>query len=132
MTTQHDVELILMRQVASYLATPVFLVNPKGDLLFYNEAAEEILGQRYDETGELPIEQWGTMFTPRDADGALIPADDLPLVRALRTCRPAHGRFFITGTDRVHREISVTAFPLIGPHDKCIGAVAIFWEHAPT
>ena len=95
-----------MRQVASYLATPVFLVNPKGDLLYYNESAEEILGQRYEETGELALEQWGTMFTPRDADGALIPADDLPLVRALRNNRPAHGRFFITGSDRVDRFVA--------------------------
>ena len=44
---QHAIELILMRQLAGGLATPVFLVDPDGDLLFYNEPAEAILGCRY-------------------------------------------------------------------------------------
>jgi hypothetical protein len=127
---QHDVELILMKQVASYLATPIFLVNPKGDLLYYNEPAEAILGQRYDETGELELDAWGTMFTPRGPDGDILSPEELPLVRALRTLRPAHGRFSILGLDGVTRDLSVTAFPLIGPHEGCIGAVAIFWENA--
>jgi hypothetical protein len=30
------VELILMRQLASYLATPIFLVDADGTLVFYN------------------------------------------------------------------------------------------------
>jgi hypothetical protein len=49
------VELILMRQLASYLAMPIFLVDPDGNLLYYNEPAEYLLGRRYDETGEMPL-----------------------------------------------------------------------------
>jgi hypothetical protein len=120
-----------MKQVSSYLATPIFLVNAKGDLLYYNEPAEEILGRRYDETGELTLDDWATVFTPEGPDGQHLGPEDLPLVRALRSSRPAHGRFFIRGLDEIRREISVTAFPLIGPHDGCIGAVAIFWESTP-
>jgi len=33
------VELILMRQLASYLAMPIFVVDPVGNVLFYNEPA---------------------------------------------------------------------------------------------
>src|SRR5262245_42931013 len=33
-------EVILARQVAGSLAVPILLVNPGGDLLFFNEAAE--------------------------------------------------------------------------------------------
>ena len=51
---QKAVELILMRQLASYLAVPIFLVDPEGNLLYYNEPAERLLGRRYDETGEMP------------------------------------------------------------------------------
>jgi len=61
---QKAVELILMRQLASCLAVPVFLVDPEGTLLYYNEPAERLLGRRYDETGEMPASEWATMFTP--------------------------------------------------------------------
>jgi len=55
---QQAIEVILMRQLASYLAMPIFLVDPSGDLLFYNEPAEALLGHRYEETGEMPLVQW--------------------------------------------------------------------------
>ena len=58
-----------MKQVASYLAVPIFLVDPVGTLIFYNEPAEALLGLRYDETGDMPLEEWGTVFVPTDADG---------------------------------------------------------------
>ena len=44
---QKDVEVILMRQLASYLAVPIFLVDPAGNLIFYNEPAERLLGRRF-------------------------------------------------------------------------------------
>ena len=58
-----------MKQVASYLAMPIFLVDLVGTLIFYNEPAEALLGRRYDETGDMPLEEWGTVFVPTDADG---------------------------------------------------------------
>ena len=35
---QMAIELILGRQLISYLGVPMFLVDPRGDLLYYNEA----------------------------------------------------------------------------------------------
>jgi hypothetical protein len=35
----YDVEIILMRQTASYLATPIFVIGPTGDLIYFNEPA---------------------------------------------------------------------------------------------
>ena len=32
----YEVEIILMRQTASYLAIPIFVVDPNGDLVYYN------------------------------------------------------------------------------------------------
>ena len=49
---------------------PLFLVDPKGDLLFYNEPAEAILGRRFEETGAMPAEVWASMFTPIDEQGS--------------------------------------------------------------
>jgi PAS domain-containing protein len=125
---QHEVELILMKQVASYLAMPVFLVDPKGSLLYYNEPAEDILGQRYDETGEMPVEEWGTVFHPTDRDGMPLALEELPLVTAMQRRRPAHGDFWIRGLDGATRHIAVTAFPMIGLGRRELGSVALFWE----
>ena len=107
---------------------PIFIVNPEGDLIFYNEPAEQILGQSYTETGMMPAQEWTTMFQPFDAEGNLIAPEDLPLMIALKERHPAHKRFSIHGQDGVSRKIEVTAFPLIGQADRFLGAVAIFWE----
>ena len=40
----YPIQIILTRQLAAYLSVPLFLVDPKANLLFYNEPAEAILG----------------------------------------------------------------------------------------
>ena len=126
-----DIEVILARHLASYLATSIFIVDPHGTLIYYNEPAERILGRRFEETGEMPVDEWSTIFTPTNEAGAPLSPDALPLVIALRDCRPAHGSFWIRGLDDVQRHIEVTAFPLIGQAQRYTGAVAIFWELPP-
>lgn len=120
--------MILARHLASYLAMPIFIVDPQGNLMFYNEPAESILGRRYEETGEMPVVVWSTIFKPTDEDGAPIDPDSLPLVVALTRRRPAHRGFWIRGLDGVLRHIEVVAFPLVGQADRFLGAIAIFWE----
>jgi len=129
---QKAVELILMRQLASCLAVPVFLVDPEGTLLYYNEPAERLLGRRYDETGEMPASEWAAMFTPTAEDGSPLPADELALSVALRKWHPAHRGLIIRSLDGVTRRIAVTAFPLEGQGGRRLGAVAIFWEDRPS
>jgi PAS domain S-box-containing protein len=126
--SQHEIEVILARQLADYLALPIFLVDQAGHLLFYNEPAERILGHRFEETGPMPAEEWATIFRPSDEDDRLLLPEQLPLMIALRDGRPAHSGFWIRGLDGVMRRIYVTAFPLIGQADRRLGAVAIFWE----
>ena len=128
---QREVELILMRQLASYLAMPIFLVDPAGNLLFYNEPAEVLLGRRYDETGEMSLEEWSTIFTPVAEDGSPLPPEARPLVIALQKRQAAHRAFWIRGADGVSRRIQATAFPLEGQGGRHLGAVAIFWEERP-
>lgn len=127
--SQQEIEVILSRHLAECLAMPIFIVNPEGDLIFYNEPAEEILGQSYNETGMMPAKEWSTIFQPFDAAGNPLSPEDLPLMIALREHHPAHKLFNIHGKDGVSREIAVTAFPLIGQADRFLGAIAIFWEN---
>jgi len=125
---QQEIETILTRQLASYLSMPIFIVDPSGNLLFYNESAEEILGQRFEETGEMPATEWSTAFTATDREGTTFPPNKMPLMIALTEHRPAHDKFWIRGRDDVLRHIEVTAFPLVGQAERNLGAIAIFWE----
>lgn len=113
--------------MADCLSVPVFIVDPDGTLVFYNEPAEEVLGERYQDTGAMLVNEWSTKFLPCDEEGKPIPPKDLPLVKTLNTQLPAHGTFWIKGMDGKSRKISVTSYPLIGRSKKFSGAVAIFW-----
>jgi PAS domain-containing protein len=128
--SQKAIELILTRQLASYLAMPIFLVDPDGTLIYYNEPAEAILGRRFEETGEMPASEWATIFTPTDESGASLPPQGLPLMVALVERRPDHRRFWICGLDGARRHLDVTAFPIIGQDQRHLGAIALFWEVA--
>ena len=128
--SQKPIEMILMRQLASSLVMPIFLVDPAGTLVFYNEPAEEILGLRFDETGEMPATEWGTRWEPSTGDGTPLAPDALPLMVALAQRRPAHGTLWIRRRDGGRRRIQVTAIPLVAMPDRLLGAAAIFWEEA--
>jgi PAS domain-containing protein len=126
--SQKEIEIILARHLSSYLAAPIFIADPQGNLLYYNEAAEAILGRRFDETGEMPLAVWGTIFEPVDKAGNLLPPDQLPLAITLATRRASQGSFWIRGLDNVLRYIEVTAYPLVGQANRYLGAFAIFSE----
>jgi PAS domain-containing protein len=125
---QREIEVILTRQLASYLTLPIFIVDPDGTLIFYNEPAEAILGHRFEQTGEMPAHEWAAAYRTTDNSDDPVGPEQLPLMIALRERRPAHGRFVIHGLDNVRRHIEVTAFPLAGQAGRHLGAVAVFWE----
>lgn len=127
--SQQPVELILVRHLASRLAVPVFVIDPAGDLVYFNEPAEALLGRRYEEMWVMPFAEWTTAFVP-SADGRPLTPEELPLVVALRRSVPAHGRLEIVSGDGFRRSIEVTAFPIIAPGSQSRGAVAMFWESA--
>ena len=125
---QMPIELILFRQLATALAVPVFLVDSQGDVIFINEAAEQLLGIRWDDLEEFPFEQWTTQFRPRHPNGTVMKAEDIPLAHAVLHRRPAHRALLVTGSDGVDHTIEATAFPLEGSRGRLLGAVAMFWE----
>jgi PAS domain-containing protein len=126
---QKNLVLILAREFASKLATATFVIDADGNLVFYNEAAEEILGRSFAEAGEINAEHWGTLFDVHDLDGSPLPLEEMPGGVALLERKPAHRSLRITGLDGERREIAVTAFPLMAHADDLVGVVAIFWEH---
>jgi PAS domain-containing protein len=128
---QRNLILILARDLASRLATPVFVVDHEGTLVYFNEAAEPVLGRPYAETGELRAGEWATEWSPTDDEGSPIPLEDLPLGVAFREGRASHLPFKIVGGDGVARAIEATAFPLLIREGEIVGAIAVFWERPP-
>jgi PAS domain-containing protein len=124
----HPIQIILTRQLAGYLSVPLFLVDPSGTLLFYNEPAEGILGRRFEETGAMSAEEWSSAFTPLDEGGQPIPPEQLPLRITLAKQRPAYRRLFIRGLDGVLRHLEVASIPITGVQGEFLGAAALFWE----
>lgn len=123
-----EVEVVLARQLASYLAMPIFIADTEGNLLFYNEPAEIILGRRFQETGELPASELAQIFQTTDESGAPVPAQELPVMIALQERRPAHRSFSIRGMDGKARNLEATAIPLIGISNRFMGVFVLFWE----
>lgn len=124
---QLPIELILLRQAASYLSLPVFLVDAAGRLVYFNDPAEPLLGLRFEEVGELEMTDWLGAFRPGDEAGRPFEPEEVPLVAALRDARPVHARLTIVGHDGSRRAIEASCLPLRGQAGGLLGAIAWFW-----
>jgi PAS domain-containing protein len=124
--------LILAKDLASRLATPVFVVDAEGELLYFNEAAEGVLGRDYADFGESKADEWAAAFKPTDEEGNILPMEELPVGIAFMQRRPAHRTLRIQAGDGQQRDLAVTAFPLFAHPDEFVGAFAVFWERTDT
>jgi PAS domain-containing protein len=124
---QRNVALILARELAVNLSTPMWIWDEQGELVYYNEHVLQILGSRSLDVGvgrldELP------QFVPTDLDGNPMDVDELPSAVAIKQQRPSQQKLRIVGLDGVRRTVSVTAFPLFAREGEFVGAVSVFWE----
>jgi PAS domain-containing protein len=125
---QKQLVLILARAFASNLSTPTLLADAHGTLVYYNEAAEIVIGKRFAETGEMPLDEWLDPFGPRNSDGEFLQRETRPTSIALRERRPVHNRYTVTSTDGVEREIDVSVFPLFAHSEEFLGVIVLFWR----
>ena len=128
MTSPKPIQLILSRQLASTLAMPILIVDTEGTLIFYNEPAEVILDQRFEETGEVSAEEWTGRFAIENEERKPIAPEDRPMMMALSERRPYSRNVWMRCGYRDWRHVSITAFPLIGEAAQFLGAQMIFWE----
>jgi PAS domain-containing protein len=128
MSVEHQPLLLVQgRNLITGLALPALLTDPDGGLLFFNDAAAQLLGRAFEEVGRLPREEWARQFGPFDEEGRPIATGHLPLGNALREGRPAQGRFHVRlAANGELREVEVSALPLLEP-DHYEGALVVFW-----
>jgi PAS domain-containing protein len=124
---QRNVALILARELAVNVTTPMWMWDEAGMLVYYNEPAAAIIGRPFDDVETLHLDEIDR-FRAEDLDGTPVAVPDLPSGIALRERRPAQQVLRITGYDGVQRVISVTAIPLFVRGDQFVGAMAVFWE----
>lgn len=122
-----SIQIILARQLASSIATPILLVDDHNALIYYNEPAEQIFNQRFDETGEMAAAEWTTRFAAVDDDRNPIAPKDRPMGRALAESTPVSRTMWMRVTGGEWRHLHVTAIPIVGEKGLLFGAMSIFW-----
>jgi PAS domain-containing protein len=127
-TAHKSLPLILAREFASNIATPVTVMDENGRLVFFNEPAERILGRTRAEVGELAPPDWWQIFTVERLDGGEVALDEMPVGIAHRDRCPAHDTLAFRTPAGDRHEIEVTAFPLLGKDESYFGVMAVFWE----
>jgi PAS domain-containing protein len=125
---QHPVELILLRQVAARLTTPVALFDMDGRLIYLNPAAEVAFGIAFADIGELSLDQVLAIAQPTDVHGAPMTPDTVPVGKTLGEGRPELGTVLIRDLQgRLHR-LGTTTIPVQGQAGAVLGAMSLFWE----
>jgi PAS domain-containing protein len=124
---QKDLVLILARELASNIATPMLVLDHNGTMVFFNEAAEVVMGASFSQTGEIIAQEWDKKWPTTDADGNPISLLDCEISRVIWERTPAHQHIRVRGLDGGERAIEATAYPLFASKERFVGAAAVFW-----
>ena len=124
---QRNVALILARELAVNVSTPMWIWDETGELVYYNEHVQELLGSAHSDIGLVRLDEL-PQLDPRDLTGEPIDVNELPAAIATRSKRPAHRDVLITALDGSRKAVSATAFPLFARGGEFVGAVSVFWE----
>src|ERR1700751_3164579 len=122
---QPDLVLIVARSFATKLATPTLITDARGDLVFFNEAAGELIGRAYLDMGQFPFPRGQEFLEPRTLDEERLKVEETPSGIAVLEQRPVHDAFAFRGLDGREHKITVTAFPLFSRPDAVVGVMSI-------
>jgi PAS domain-containing protein len=120
--------LIRAKHLAESVTTPMLLTDREGTLIFYNEAAEVLLGYSFSDLGALPAKEWQEQFNVRGRDGTPFPLEAMPGWLEVQGERPGTGHVLLTRVDGVDLFLAVCAFPLFTAQRQFDGALVLFWH----
>jgi len=124
---QRNLTLILARSFASHVATAVFLLDAEGTVIYYNEAAERLIGQPFVEGAGMKMEDWMARRRPLDEDGNEVAVESLPLGITMLKREPAHGIARFRNEDGAYLRFENVTFPLFAHTEDFVGVMAMAW-----
>jgi PAS domain S-box-containing protein len=127
-TSEPSLPLILARELAANLATPMFLIDAGGTLVYFNEAAELLLGKSHGEVGGITALEFGAMLELENVDGTPMRRRDSPAGVAYYEREPSHRTLLATTLDGTRHPFEVTAYPLFGHVGDMHGVLTVFWR----
>ena len=125
---QKSVVLILARELASNIATPMLVIDDEGTIVYFNEPAEKVLGATFASVGEVTAAEYDERWATTDTDGNELSLRRGPLARVVSEHTPAHRVIRVRGLDGVWHVIETTVYPLFASATSFVGAVGVFWE----
>jgi PAS domain-containing protein len=128
MPASKPIQLILARQLASSMATAIMLFDADGNLVFYNEPAEPILNTRFDETGEITVDDLLRVVAVADDNRQRLSAELRPGRIARLQRRPITQTIWMSCHDGAWRRLQATAVPILGEQGELHGVMQFFWE----
>lgn len=118
------IELILAKQWAGLLVTPVLLFDGEGTLLYYNENAEILLGRSFGLTGPMRRSEWAAAFQFEDLDGQDLDADQTPIGSSLDGAQADQMTLSLRGIAGALTKIRLTTVPIQGAGNHRHGVLA--------
>jgi PAS domain-containing protein len=117
--------VILLEAVLDLMDEGVALVDPQGAVLFYNAALAPFVGKPFAEqpAGVLWVDLWDAYTL----DGVLLPPEERPMTRALRTGLPYEEYLVVRShVGRAQAKIHARAFPILAKDNgKVTGGVGV-------
>ena len=120
--------LIRAKHLAESVTTPMLLTARDGTLIFYNEAAEVMLGVPFADVGPLGASAWRDRFDVRGRTGEPFPLEAMPGWLELQTERPGTGHVVLRRSDGSDLVLAVCAFPLFTAQRQFDGALVLLWK----
>ena len=111
--------------IVDSLHVGVAACDQTGRLTLLNAAAREVAGEP---PPDATATSWAREFMRRYPDGAPLPEDEVPLVRALRGEWVREVELLVVGPDGRRRLFTVDGQPIIGPDGEQLGAVVALHE----
>jgi PAS domain-containing protein len=128
MPASKPIQLILARQLASCMATATMLFDAQGNMVFYNEPAEPIFNARFDETGEVKVDDLLSVVNVADENRQPLAPEARPGRVARLERRPTTRTIWMSCNGSAWRRLQATAVPIIGEQDELHGVMQFFWD----
>jgi PAS domain-containing protein len=126
--TLKSLVLIRAKHLAESITVPAWLADADGNLVFFNEAAELLIGRTFADAGPMPASEWIETFNIRDRNDSTLKLEEVPGWVALQEHRPQTGHVKFTAQDGKDHFVSTAAIPLSDTPEHFEGVLIVFWE----